>query len=421
MTTTCTDPCAAHNVPNTSEVVLHPEAETSNFEVSLLTAGYDKPYATGISMQLLSKNVRIDFIGGAEIDGPELHADPKLTFLNLRERLKPNAGPAARLLRTLRYYTRLIQYAASAQPQIFHVLWNNKFELFDRTLLLAYYKLLGKKVVFTAHNVNAGIRDNKNSFWNQFGLRVQYRLVDHIFVHTEKMKQELSESFGIPAGKVTLIPFGINNSVPNTSLSPAQAKKQLGLRENHKTILFFGAIRSYKGLEHLVEAFQTIAAKNPDYRLIIAGQPREVEYFDAIRKSIDQHPSRDRILQVITFVPDEDTELYFKAADLVVLPYTHIFQSGVLVLGYSFGLPVIASDVGSMRDDIIEGETGWLCPPCDPAALAKAIERHFASSLYSQLEERRDAICKYANEKYSWDIVGDRTLGVYAKLMHRTR
>ena len=421
MTTTFTDPCAVPTSADAPAAAPNAGAMAANVEVSLLTAGYDKPYASGISMQLLSKNVRIDFIGGEEIDGPELHTDPRLTFFNLRERLQPNAGAFARLSRTLRYYLRLIGYAASARPRIFHILWNNKFDLFDRTLLLAYYNMLGKTVVFTAHNVNDGIRDNKDSFWNQLGLRAQYRLVDHIFVHTEKMKQELADSFAIPDGKVTLIPFGINNSVPNTSLSPAEAKKRLGLQPHHKTILFFGAIRPYKGLEHLVEAFQTIAAKHPDYRLIIAGQPRELEYFDAIRNNIERDPSREAIIQVTKFVPDEDTELYFKAADVVVLPYTHIFQSGVLVLGYSFGLPVIASDVGSLRDDVVPGETGWLCPPCDPTALAKAIERHFDSDLYSQLEQHRGAICKYANDKYSWDVAGERTLGVYRRLLKGSR
>ena len=53
------------------------------------------------------------------------------------------------------YYAKLIRYAATAEPRIFHILWNNKFEYFDRTLLMLYYRLLGKKIVLTAHNVNA--------------------------------------------------------------------------------------------------------------------------------------------------------------------------------------------------------------------------------------------------------------------------
>src|SRR6202043_640122 len=96
--------------------------------------------------------------------------------------------------------------------------------------------------------------------------------------------------------------------------------------------------------------------------------------------------------QKIEFVPDGETELYFKAADVLVLPYTHIFQSGVLFLGYNFGLPVIASDVGSLKEDIVEGKSGFVCKPRDPADLVKRIEDYFSSELYQQLAMRRQDI-----------------------------
>jgi glycosyltransferase involved in cell wall biosynthesis len=69
-------------------------------------------------------------------------------------------------------------------------------------------------------------------------------------------------------------------------------------------------------------------------------------------------------------IPDEHTELYFKAADALILPCSHIFQSGVLVLGYDSGLPEIAADVGSLREEIVEGRTGYLFRPKDSADLA---------------------------------------------------
>ena len=93
---------------------------------------------------------------------------------------------------------------------------------------MLYYKLLGKKIVFTAHNVNAGKRDSNDSWLNRLSLRIQYNLSDHIFVHTEGMKQELISEFRIPEDKVSVIPFGINNTVPNTSLSSARGKTTTG-------------------------------------------------------------------------------------------------------------------------------------------------------------------------------------------------
>src|SRR5262249_40411483 len=149
-------------------------------------------------------------IGSDEVDGPELHCNPRVSFLNLRGDQRTDADVWTRTLRVLRYYLRLVRYAATARPRLFHILWNNKFELFDRTVLMLFYRLLGKKIVFTAHNVNAGKRDGNNTLANRLSLKAQYHLADHIFVHTARMKDELIRDFGVKATKVTVIPFGIN-------------------------------------------------------------------------------------------------------------------------------------------------------------------------------------------------------------------
>ena len=117
------------------------------------------------------------------------------------------------------------------------------------------------------------------------------------------------------------------------------------------------------------------------------------------------------------FIPDDETEVYFKAADVLVLPYRHIYQSGVLFLGHSFGLPVLAADVGSLKDEIVEGKTGFVFRPEDPVDLARAIEQYFASDLYANLNSRRREIRDYATERHSWDVVGEMTMSVYASLL----
>jgi glycosyltransferase involved in cell wall biosynthesis len=286
---------------------------------------------------------------------------------------------------------------------------------------MLYYKYLGKKIAFTAHNVNAGKRDSNDSLLNRLSLRIQYWLADHIFVHTEKMKSELLEDFGVRDCAVTVIPFGINNAVPNTDLTPEQAKQRLGIREGERTILFFGRIGRYKGLEFLVAAFQEIVARTTDYRLIIAGKPKRgsEKYWGEIQRTISGDVTRGWVIHNSEYIPDEDTELYFKAADVLVLPYTQLSQSGVLFLGYSFGLPVIATDVESFREDIIEGRTGLLCKPCDPVDLAKTIEAYFESDLFKNLNDRRQEIRDYARARYSWDVVGEMTRNVYAQLLEQ--
>jgi glycosyltransferase involved in cell wall biosynthesis len=355
---------------------LRAPATAGEIPVALLTGGGDRHYVFGLSTALLSKGAALDLIGSDDLDGPEFRGKPGVNFLNLRGNQRPDVSFPRKVFRVLVYYAKLIRYAATAKPGIFHILWNNKFQNFDRTLLMLYYRLLGKKIVLTLHNVNAGKRDCNDTRLNRLTLRMQYRLANHLFVHTEKMRREVIDEFGVHETQVTVIPFGINNAVPNIRLAPSDAKLRLGIREGERAILFFGNIAPYKGLEYLVAAFQHVLAQRDAYRLIIAGTPKNCEgYWRTIRQAISDVVPSGRVLLRAEFIPDEETELYFKAADVLVLPYTHIYQSGVLFLGYSFGLPVIASDVGSLRKDIVEGKTGYVFKPEDSVDLARSIER----------------------------------------------
>jgi len=289
-----------------------------------------------------------------------------------------------------------------------------------------------------------GKRDGTDSFLNRLSLKIQYHLAAHIFVHTQVMKNELLADFAVPKQKVSVIPFGINNTVPNTALTAVEAKRKLGINPGDKTVLFYGNIAPYKGLEFLIAALtrfkraecsrtepdQEAPAPSPGsrtsglrpvpsgYRLIIAGRVKHCDtYWNNIQTAIVQGGLEHRVVKRIEFIPDEETELYFKAADVLVLPYTHIFQSGVLFLAYSFGLPVIAADVGSLKDEIIEGETGFVFPAKDSTALAQAMQTYFSSDLYKNLADRRPEIRASANERYSWTKVAAITTQVYSSLI----
>jgi len=387
--------------------------------VALLSAGKDKPYALGITQALMARQVRVDLVAGDDLVD-ELSSAPGVRFLNLRGDPSPNVALVAKCERLLGYYARLIAYAFRSRAPVFHILWNNKVEWFDRTVLMLYYKLLGKKIVLTAHNVNIAARDGNDSAFSRASLGLQYALCDHIFVHTQKMQDELHNGFGTPRAKTSVIPFGINNTSPKTALGTTDAKRRLGLDASSRTLLFFGNIAPYKGLEYLVEAISIAARSNPGHRLIIAGRPKGSErYWSDICNQIDKLGLRASILERTDFVPDHEVEVYFKAADVIVLPYTHVFQSGVLSLAYSFGLPVIASDVGSLADDIVPGRTGLTCRPRDADDLADRITEYFASDLYRDLTHRRADIEQYANERYSWATVGEMTESVYRTLVER--
>lgn len=390
--------------------------------VSILTGGIDPHYAFGLATALASKGVCVDVVGSDVVDTPEIHRAERIRFLNLQRSLPASAAPIRRAWEVLAFYARLIRYTTTTKTKVFHILWNNKLQLLDRTVLMAYHKALGKKIALTAHNVNTNKRDGTDTSLNRLTLKFQYRLADHVFVHTEQMKAELIQDFGVRGGAVTVIPYGINNCVPDTGLTPREAKRSLGLSGRHRTLLFFGRIGPYKGLELLAAAFRTVAAKSDDYRLIIAGNTKKggEAYLEGICESLRDEIDRGMVISKIQYISDEDIEMYFKAADAVAMPYTQIYQSGILFLAYRFGTPVIATDVGSFREDIVEGETGFLSSPGDAGDFARAIERYFSSEVYRKLDQRREAIRRDANARHSWDVVGEMTCEVYTSLCQGT-
>ena len=405
--------------PTIASSSLHSRArETSGIYVALLTGGGDKPYAIGLTNALVSQGVHVDFIGSDALDAPELHACPLVTFRNLRGDQREDVSFYQKIVRIVAYYARLLAYAAAAKPTILHILWNNKLEWFDRTVLMAYYRLLGKYVVLTAHNINAAKRDAKDNWHNRLTLRIQYHLCHHILVHTDRMKSDLVAQFAVPPQRITVIPFGLNNTSPITNLTREEAKNALDIPQDARALLFFGQIAPYKGLHYLVDAFSHLAGEDERLFLVVAGKVKRSHraYWEGIRAEIAVMPATNRVIQHIEFIPDERVELYFKACDVAVLPYTAIFQSGVPFLAFSFGLPVIATDVGSLREDVIDGETGFTCTPRDTVALAAAIRRYFLSDLYRQLPRHRDFIRRLVAAKHSWEAIGDTIRATYSFL-----
>lgn len=385
--------------------------------VALLTGGQDTSYALGLAASLLDREVPLEVVGSDDLESADLWGHPLVKFLNLRGSQDPDAPFLRKLVRVCGYYARLTAYAATARPGVFHILWNNKFETFDRTVLMAFYRLLGKRIVLTVHNVNAAARDGKDGVLNRATLRTQYALADHLFVHTDQMRQALIDDFKVDAAKVTVIPFGLNTVVPATDLTPADARRRLGLGPDHKVLLFFGNIAPYKGVEYLVRAMSRVVQAFPECRLVIAGRPKgPASYWPEIEQEIRDLGLQDKTVLRIGFVPDADVEVCFKAADACVLPYRHIFQTGVLFLAYGFGLPVIASDVGAVREDVIEGETGFVCRPLDSEALATAIAGYFASSLFARLADARNHIRELAERRHSWDGIAGTVASVYSAL-----
>jgi len=341
-----------------------------------------------------------------------------MRFLNLRGDQQENVGIPRKAYRLIRYYGRLVAYARRSKAKIFHILWNNKIEIIDRTCLMLLYRICGRRIVLTAHNVNVARRDGADSAVNRLTLRVQYGLCDHVFVHTEKMREELLQEFGVAPQNASVIPFALNNEVPATAIDRREARQRLKISCDEYIGLIFGQIAPYKGVEIAIRALPQVLRSNPNFRLLIAGKIKRgnESYWSDVRAEIERYGVVESVTTRIEHIPDCDVELYFKAADVLVMPYLDIFQSGLPFLAYSFGLPIVSTDAGSLAEYVVDGQTGFVCRSASSRDLALALERYFSSRIFAELPSSRDRIRHWALNNFSSERVALLTVQVYERV-----
>ncbi|MGD0098823.1 MAG: glycosyltransferase family 4 protein [Acidobacteriota bacterium] len=395
------------------------QSNRTKLKISLLTGGQDIHYALGLLSGLTTQPLDIEFIGNDYWQDACVVKSKNVTYYNLRGDQTVVASLKEKIIRVLKYYFKLVNYAAKTDSRLFHILWLNKFVFIDRTLLNLYYKALGKKIIFTAHDINYRKLAGSDTLMNSLSLKFMYRIVDHIIVHTEKMKMELVESYHVKEKKISIIPFGINEVMPITDLTREQARKRLNLSNQDKILLFFGNIAPYKGLEFLILSLVNLRERYKDLKLIIAGRIKVdcQEYWIDIKNIIKEHGLEDIILQRIEYIPEVEAEVYFKAADVLILPYKNIFQSGLIYTSYRFGLSVVAADTGSLKDDVIIGKTGFICKSEDPEDLANKVIQYFNSDLFKDLDGTREKIIQQGKINHSWELTGERTFDLYRTLL----
>ncbi len=392
--------------------------KNKKLKVALLTGGKDPHYALGLLEAISSRDLMVDFIGNDHMTNDQRVNQDNIRYFNIRGDQSPDARLPKKITRVLKYYIRLIYYVLRSDADIFHILWFNKFLFLDQTSRIILSRLIGKKLVHTAHNVNMAERDGQDNALNRISLKFMYRRLDYIFVHTRKMKQQLVGDFGVSGDRVSVIPFGANNVIPQTGLTREGAREKLGVGRNENVILFFGNIAPYKGLHMLPQTLLLLKERNIDFRVVIAGSVKNCQdYWDGVVKELSRAGFTERTLIRNEYIPDEEVEVYMKSADVFLLPYTHIFQSGALFLAYSFGLPVIAADVGSLCEDIVEGETGFVFKAEDTYDLSEKIAQFFNSTMYLNTQQTRKKILKHLYDKHSWSNIGKITSDVYLKIV----
>jgi starch synthase len=258
-----------------------------------------------------------------------------------------------------------------------------------------------RPLVVTAHNVTHHPGDAPSRRTPQAVLDFGFRRADRVIVHGRSIGDQARARPAFAGKPVHVIPHvSLVEPVPPVDGDAAGAAR---------TVLFFGRIWPYKGLEYLIRAEPLISERVGDLRIVIAGEGEDFGRYRALMVNHDrfrvenQHVSNAR-----------RTEL-FRAADVVALPYVEASQSGVVSVAQAFEKPVVATAVGALPDAVEDGRTGYVVPPRDVAALADAIVSLLRDERLRR-ELGRNGRRKLERE-CSPDSVAIRTMGVYAEAM----
>lgn len=210
-----------------------------------------------------------------------------------------------------------------------------------------------------------------------------------------------------PDAKHILLPHPLYSHF-GEKLPREEAENLLGLEHGKKNLLFFGLIRSYKGLDILLEAFRELPE---DYQLIVAGEP--YGSFEKYQSIIDSIPGKDRIRVFPNYIKDSQVRKFFSAADVTVLPYRSATQSGISSVSYHFEVPMIVTDVGGLKSTIGDRGTGIVAPKADPVSIRAEILRYFSDD---SIRERCIASIRSEKERLSWERFCSELTGFAATL-----
>jgi glycosyltransferase involved in cell wall biosynthesis len=364
----------------------------------VLIAPYSVDYAYAFATAVASGADLLALMPRAFVASRSPPSSPNLTICPVdwppRHRNPRNPAFVLTLLRIIRRY----------KPDIIHVLQEKNVWL---NLLMPF--LGNVPVVTTVHDVEYHPGDTTSQNVPCWCPRLFIRQSDAIIVHGAGLARQAKTAFRKAAADVHVmrhlaLPF----------YAGLASRIDLHREEDREiTVLFYGRIQMYKGIHVLIDAAPHVASAVRNVKFVIAGRSDHLTRPILMKATAPYYDLRDR------FVPDAETAALFAAADIVALPYIEASQSGVLAIAYTFGLPVVASDVGELGAAVERDETGLVIPPADPDVLAAALIR------LAQDAGLRAAFGRRAREVAETTLgpseIGQKALAIYRQVIARRR
>lgn len=262
---------------------------------------------------------------------------------------------------------------------------------------------LGRKIkkLFVCHNVFPHERFPMDRLLTKMVLKK----ADYFLVHSQSDGADLRTIK--PDARYRQNPHPTYNAFQIRNMTKAQARAELerlsGKKDRSgKLLLFFGFVREYKGLKHLIQAMPDIRERLGGVTLLVVGAfgSDKEDYLHLI----EQNHVQDCIEVIDGYTPDNEVEVYFSACDMVVLPYESATQSGIVQIAYGFQKPVIVTNVGGLPDVVTDNGTGYIVEPRNPRQLADAVVRFYQEDMEEAFVEK----VKKEADRFSWDRLTEK-------------
>lgn len=329
----------------------------------------------------------------------------RLPFI-VKKTFKGIWGKAPKIFRAIRFVSCLYSSLKDAKNNAASII---HYHFFHYTILEAlcvkFAKLYGFKVVVTAHDVESftGKRDAGKA-------KKILSEADMVIAHNEVSKQELISKISLPVSNISVIPMGNFMDSITEFAEKNIARKAIGLSPDDKVILFFGQIKKVKGLDILLQSLPKVVKQYPDLKLVIAGKVWKDD-FAAYEKIIQDYDMGDSVISHIHYIPDDDVANYYRASDLVVLPYRKIYQSAVLLMAMNYKVPVLVSDIPGMTEVIIDEKNGYIFESENESSLSSRLIELFNDS--EELACIGAAGFETVKKDYDWNRAGKMTCEIY--------
>ena len=310
--------------------------------------------------------------------------------------------------------SRFVSRMRALKPDVIHFQWL-PIPALDKIYLRQLKKIA--PLVLTAHNTTL-YHGASSSRLQGMGFRSIFQHFDAIVAHTEYSKSRIHAKGWIAADAVTVIPHGALDYYRALGHDSAGSTTEPRSSVAGSTILFFGNIKPYKGLDILLRAFHALPpATRKSSRLVVAGRPHCD--MGEVRKLSQDLGIDSQVTWKLGFLQEPEVADLFRSATVVALPYREIDQSGVLMTAIAFETPVVASRLEGFQETITDGVHGFLVPPGEVSSLATALDRVLTNP--EQAGRMRQALAVLRTGKLSWDHCAKETVKLYSQLIQSRR